>query len=103
MAGGGGLYFITKFFFSKKPNIPKYAQDWVVTWAKPNSVTTLLSPPPLFVVVVVVMVVVLVLMIVVVVVGVEGVVGQKRANTTIFNTITTTTNTTNTTTKNTNK
>ena len=30
----------------KKPNTPKYAQDLVVTWAKPNSVTALLSPLP---------------------------------------------------------
>ena len=29
------------------PPIPKYAQDLVVMWAKPNSVTALLSPPPI--------------------------------------------------------
>ena len=41
---GGGI-FLKQFFFLKKPNIPKYAKDLVVTWAKPNSVTALLSPP----------------------------------------------------------
>ena len=33
--------------FLKKPNTPKYAQDLVVTWVKPNSDTALLSPPPI--------------------------------------------------------
>ena len=41
---GGGAKFITKKVL-KKPNTPKYAQVLVVMWAKPNSVTTLLSPP----------------------------------------------------------
>ena len=31
----------------KKPNTPEYAQVLVVTWAKPNSVSALLSPTPL--------------------------------------------------------
>ena len=31
-----------------KPNIPKYAQDLVVTWANPNSANALLSPPPTY-------------------------------------------------------
>ena len=42
--GGGGAKFNTKKNL-KKPNTPKYAHVLVVTWAKPNSVTALLSPP----------------------------------------------------------
>ena len=41
---GGGATFVTEKI-RKKPNIPKYAQVLVVTWAKTNSVTALLSPP----------------------------------------------------------
>ena len=43
--GGGGQFF-RQHFFLKKPNTPEYAQVLVVTWAKPNSVTALLSPHP---------------------------------------------------------
>ena len=42
---GGGLFFCQHFFL-KKPNTLEYAQVLVVTWAKPNSVTALLSPRP---------------------------------------------------------
>ena len=42
---GGGNFF-RQIFFLKKPNTPEYAQVLVVTWAKPNSVTALLSPRP---------------------------------------------------------
>ena len=42
---GGGLFF-GRIFFLKKPNTPEYAQVLVVTWAKLNSVTALLSPRP---------------------------------------------------------
>ena len=42
----GGAFFLTNFFL-KKPNIHKYAHDLVITWVKPNSVTALLSPPPI--------------------------------------------------------
>ena len=44
----GGIFF-NRIFFLKMLNIPKYAQDLVVTWAKPNLVTALLSPPPIYV------------------------------------------------------
>ena len=45
-AGGeGGPFSLTKKIL-KKPNIPKYSQNLVVTWAKPNSVTAHVSPPP---------------------------------------------------------
>ena len=43
--GWGAFFFLQKKIL-KKPDIPKYAQDLVVMWAKPNSVTALLSPPP---------------------------------------------------------
>ena len=43
---GGGQNLITTIFFLKKPNSFKYAQVLVVTWAKHNSVTTLLPPLP---------------------------------------------------------
>ena len=42
----GGDNFFTKKFFLKKSNTPEYTQVLVVTWAKLNSVTTLLSPRP---------------------------------------------------------
>ena len=38
------LAFFLRNFFLNKPNIPKYAQDLVVTWVKPNSITDLLYP-----------------------------------------------------------
>ena len=41
--GGGGQFFCQHFYL-KKPNIPEYSQVLVVTWAKLNSVTALLSP-----------------------------------------------------------
>ena len=41
--GGRGLNLLPKKIL-KKPNIPKYVQVLVVTWAKPNSVAALLSP-----------------------------------------------------------
>ena len=41
-----GDNFLQNFFFLKKPNTPEYAQVLVVMWAKPNSVTALLSPRP---------------------------------------------------------
>ena len=40
--GRGGFFIFFKFL--KKPNIPKCTQYLVATWAKPNSVTALLSP-----------------------------------------------------------
>ena len=42
----GGGHFLLQKKILKKSNTPKYAQVLVVTWAKPNSVTALLSPPP---------------------------------------------------------
>ena len=38
--------FCDNIFFLKKPNIPEYVKVLVVTWAKRNPVTTLLSPRP---------------------------------------------------------
>jgi hypothetical protein len=43
---GGGGQFVHQKYCLKKPNTPEYAQDLVITWAKLNSVTALLSPRP---------------------------------------------------------
>ena len=40
----GGDIFFAKNFCLKKPNTPEYAEVLVITWAKLNSVTALLSP-----------------------------------------------------------
>ena len=45
--GGEGDFFLPNKILKKK-NTPKYAQNLVVTRAKPNSLTALLSPPPRF-------------------------------------------------------
>ena len=43
----GGDSLFANFFLLKKPITPEYAQVLVVTWAKPNSVTALLSHRPI--------------------------------------------------------
>ena len=43
---GEGGRFLCQNCFLTKPNTPEYAQVLVVTWAKLNSVTALLSPCP---------------------------------------------------------
>ena len=45
-SGLGGGTIVLQIHFLKRPNTPEYDQDLVVTWAKPNSVTALLSPRP---------------------------------------------------------
>ena len=39
LAGGEGAFLINKQENLKKQNTPKYTQDLVVTWAKPNPIT----------------------------------------------------------------
>ena len=46
LLGWGGGQFVLQKYCLKKPNTPEYAHDLVITWAKLNSVTALLSPRP---------------------------------------------------------